>query len=134
MKYYLYHFLTWPQLSYVACESKGRVVGYVLAKMEDEDSKEPHGHITSLAVMRTYRRLGIAAKLMTQSQISMREVFGAKSVTLHVRESNRAALTLYRDRLGFSISEVEAKYYADGENAYAMKKDLTSLDTSKDTD
>ena len=33
MKYYLYHALTWPQLSYVAEDSKGRIVGYVLAKI-----------------------------------------------------------------------------------------------------
>jgi len=26
-----------------------------------------------------------------------------------------------------SISEIEPKYYADGEDAYAMKRDLTSL-------
>ena len=29
----LYHALTWPQLSYVAEDHKGRVVGYILAKM-----------------------------------------------------------------------------------------------------
>ena len=29
----LYHAMTWPSLSYVAEDSKGRVVGYVLAKM-----------------------------------------------------------------------------------------------------
>ena len=33
MKYYLYHALSWPQLSYVAEDSKGRIVGYVLAKI-----------------------------------------------------------------------------------------------------
>ena len=61
MKYYLYHSLSWPQLLHVA-ESDGKIVGYVLAKL-DEDSAEVHGHITSLAVLRT-RKLGIAAKLM----------------------------------------------------------------------
>uniref|UniRef100_A0A6B2LN76 N-acetyltransferase domain-containing protein n=1 Tax=Arcella intermedia TaxID=1963864 RepID=A0A6B2LN76_9EUKA len=126
MRYYFYHSLSWPQLSYVAEDAKGRIVGYVLAKME-EDAKEPQGHITSLAVLRSYRRLGLAAKLMEQSQRAMRETFAAKYVSLHVRESNRAALTLYRDRLKFEISEIEEKYYADGENAYAMKKDLTQL-------
>ncbi len=43
-------------------------MGYVLAKMEDamdaKDNEPPHGHITSLAVMRSHRRLGIAYKLM----------------------------------------------------------------------
>jgi len=43
-------------------------VGYVLAKMEEEPADGvQHGHITSLSVMRTHRRLGLAEKLMRQS-------------------------------------------------------------------
>jgi ribosomal protein S18 acetylase RimI-like enzyme len=38
--------------------------------------------------------------------------------------SNRAALNLYEKTLQFSKTEVEAKYYADGEDAFAMKKEL----------
>ena len=38
--------------------------------------------------------------------------------------SNVAALRLYRDTLGFKNERIESKYYADGENAYAMKLDL----------
>lgn len=57
-----------------------------------------------------------------------------KYVSLHVRKSNNAALQLYKDTLGFrfhllikiplncSIHQVENKYYADGEDAYAMRK------------
>lgn len=30
----------------------------------EEDDAEPHGHVTSLAVLRTHRKLGIATKLM----------------------------------------------------------------------
>ena len=33
MKYYFYHILSWPQLLYVAEDSKKKIVGYVLAKM-----------------------------------------------------------------------------------------------------
>ena len=33
MKYYFYHALSWPQLSYCAEDESGKVVGYVLAKM-----------------------------------------------------------------------------------------------------
>ena len=57
----------------------------------------------------------------------MAEVFNASYVSLHVRQSNSAALHLYRDTLGFDVEKVESKYYADGEDAYAMKMDLTSL-------
>nr|CAG4638741.1 EOG090X0DSH [Cyclestheria hislopi] len=132
MKYYFYHGLSWPQLSYVAEDEKGKIVGYVLAKMEEDSEDDPHGHITSLAVKRSHRRLGLAQKLMDQASRSMVECFNAKYVSLHVRKSNRAALNLYTNTLKFSISEVEPKYYADGEDAYAMKRDLVAFAQQND--
>ena len=57
----------------------------------------------------------------------MAETYAARYVSLHVRVSNEAALRLYRDTLGFDVDKVEAKYYADGEDAYGMRMDLTAL-------
>jgi hypothetical protein len=57
----------------------------------------------------------------------MAETFAAHYVSLHVRMSNVAALHLYRDTLGFTVDKVEAKYYADGEDAYSMKMELGDL-------
>ncbi|XP_012676052.1 N-alpha-acetyltransferase 10 isoform X2 [Clupea harengus] len=131
MKYYFYHGLSWPQLSYIAEDENGKIVGYVLAKMEEDPDDVPHGHITSLAVKRSHRRLGLAQKLMDQASRAMIENFNAKYVSLHVRKSNRAALHLYSNTLKFQISEVEPKYYADGEDAYAMKRNLTQLADEK---
>lgn len=128
MKYYFYHGLSWPQLSFVAEDENGQIVGYVLAKME-EDSEISHGHITSLAVKRTNRRLGLAQKLMDQASRAMIECFQARYVSLHVRKSNRAALHLYQNTLKFELSEIEPKYYADGEDAYAMRRDLVDFAT-----
>jgi N-alpha-acetyltransferase 10/11 len=118
-----------PQLSYVAEDDKGNIVGYVLAKMEEPDPGEEskHGHITSLAVKRPFRRLGLAQKLMNQASMAMVECFDAQYVSLHVRKSNRAALNLYTNSLGFKILEIEPKYYADGEDAYSMRRDLSEL-------
>ena len=170
LKYYLYHALTWPQLSFVAVvrprngytkhtggtadgDAKGsgdlsgqypKVVGYVLAKMEEEPTDGlQHGHITSISVMRTHRRLGIAERLMRMSRMfpgfslsvksaneierAMAESHRANFVSLHVRVSNTAALRLYRDTLGFQVENVESKYYADGEDAYAMHMDLSPM-------
>ncbi|KAL7282280.1 acyl-CoA N-acyltransferase [Trametes coccinea BRFM310] len=128
LKYYLYHALTWPQLSYVA-EEDGKIVGYILAKMEEDvaDGDEPHGHVTSISVLRSYRRLGLAKRLMIQSQEAMATVYKAAYVSLHVRKSNRAALGLYRDTLGFTVKDIEKGYYADGEDAYAMRLSLKHL-------
>ncbi|KAI0540627.1 N-terminal acetyltransferase A complex catalytic subunit ard1 [Xylaria digitata] len=137
MKYYLYHALSWPQLSYVAVDVSRpkktpydypKIVGYVLAKMEEEPTDGvQHGHITSLSVMRTHRRLGIAEKLMRQSQLAMVETFGAQYVSLHVRVSNKAAIHLYTKTLGFDQDKTESSYYADGEDAYSMRLDLSAI-------
>ena len=103
---------------------------YVLAKME-EDSAEVHGHITSLAVLRSHRKLGLAAKLMNAAQDAMQETFAAEYVSLHVRKSNRAAFSLYTATLGFKIHDVEAKYYADSEDAFDMRKYFPKSKKSK---
>ncbi|KAL9105302.1 MAG: hypothetical protein Q9227_009497 [Pyrenula ochraceoflavens] len=58
---------------------------------------------------------------------AMAECHAARYVSLHVRISNTAALALYKETLGFAQEGVESKYYADGEDAFAMKKDLTSF-------
>lgn len=124
LKYYMYHQLSWPQLSYVAEDHKGNIIGYVLAKMEEETDDDPHGHITSLAVKRTFRRLGTAQKLMNQTARAMIEVYNARYVSLHVRRTNRAALNLYQHTLKFELCDLEPKYYADGEDAYMMRRSL----------
>ncbi|ODV84800.1 hypothetical protein CANARDRAFT_28938 [[Candida] arabinofermentans NRRL YB-2248] len=151
LKYYLYHILSWPQASFVATTTdpelieqdiesvsdikkdtqyvnRGeKIVGYALGKMDDDpesEDKTPHGHVTSLSVMRTYRRMGIADKLMRQCLYSLCENYQAAYVSLHVRKSNRAALHLYRDTLKFEVLSIESKYYQDGEDAYYMKNNL----------
>lgn len=134
MKYYFYHLLSWPQLLWVAEDFDGAIVGYCLAKMEEESSnggesspqsnkQSPprHGHITSLSVLRTYRKRGIATALMRRSQQEMADVFDAHYVSLHVRKSNRAAYHLYSVTLAYEVNDVEKGYYADGEDAYDMR-------------
>lgn len=174
MKYYMYHILSWPELSFVATTTDvdiepetqdaneedymlmndnlgnsikldptyvkpgEKLIGYVLTKMNDDpdQANEPaNGHITSLSVMRTFRRMGLAEKLMRQALFALREVNQATYVSLHVRQSNRAALHLYRDTLKFEVLSIEKSYYQDGEDAYAMKKvlDLDELKISNFT-
>ena len=54
----------------------------------------------------------------------MRTIYEAEFVSLHVRVTNRAAIGLYRDVLGYDIHNVDEKYYADGEDAYDMRLKL----------
>lgn len=95
---------------------------------EEEPTGEPHGHVTSISVIRPYRRLGLANRLMRQarafsgisdapliladgySEEAMVAHYSAAQITLHVRKSNRAAISLYRDTLGFEVHEVQKGY------------------------
>jgi len=122
MRYYMYHLLSWPQLLYVQEDYNGNVVGYVLAKMDDEeDAQKSHGHITSLSVLRTHRKLGVATRVMRKTMNEMEQVYDANYCSLHVRRTNDAALHLYQDSLGFRCAEVDEKYYVDDEDAFHMK-------------
>jgi len=50
LKYYMYHALSWPQLSYVAVDEDGKLVGYVLAKMEDQENPEDQVHVENVNI------------------------------------------------------------------------------------
>jgi len=41
---------------------------------------------------------------------AMASIYRASHVSLHVRKSNRAALALYRDTLGFTVKAIEKGY------------------------
>ena len=116
LKYYLYHALSWPTLSYVAVDisrpprspyDPPKIVGYVLAKM-DEDPADgiQHGHITSLSVMRTHRRLGLAERLMRMSRKLRIHGHPSSAIKNHVHfpkkciQYDGAPLTYYRTSNG----------------------------------
>lgn len=40
----------------------------------------------------------------------MASIYKASYVSLHVRQSNKAAIALYRDSLGFEVIKTEKKY------------------------
>ncbi|KAK8893548.1 N-terminal peptidyl-glutamic acid acetylation [Tritrichomonas musculus] len=132
MWFWLYHYLLTPQGAHVAVNSHGKILGYVLGKVDDDKKNKqagPHGSITSVAVYSGYRKLGIATKLLSYTHKTLRECYNAQYVNLHVRETNRAGQILYKKTLGYKFVKVEEGYYADGENAHSLR--YTYPDTGK---
>ena len=84
----------------VMCLARCIIANCCLLTRRNEDDSTM-GQITSVAVNRSYRRLGLAKQLMRQSQIKMIEVYNCKTCALHVRESNYAARHMYESVLGF---------------------------------
>jgi len=88
--------------------------------------RELLGHVTSLAVLEPFRRRGLAVELMKQLHLHMQHCYpNVDSVGLHVRESNKAAVQLYKN-FGYTAADIIPAYYQDGEDAYFMKKEFAS--------
>lgn len=89
---------------YLAAADSGRLTGYGgLQIIFDE------GHVTTLAVHPESRRQGIAAALLNRL-VDYARAAGLALVTLEVRESNAAAIALYRSK-GFLEEGRRRRYY-----------------------
>jgi len=75
-------------------------------------------HVLNVATDPAHRRRGHARALLRHA-LSFGVEHGVRLVLLEVRRSNAAAIALYR-ALGFSATNVRARYYADGEDAVEM--------------
>ena len=82
------------------------------------------GHIVSVAVLPEYRRKGLGQALVNNAMENMK-LYKAKQCYLEVRKSNNPAISLYKN-LSFKISRTIRGYYADGEDAYLMTKEISS--------
>jgi len=95
---------------YLLAKDDDRVAGYIgVEKILDEM------HIINMAVHPDYRGKGIGKRLM-QHVLNDEEVF-----FLEVRVSNESAKKIY-EKYGFKVINIRKGYYADGEDAYVMRR------------
>lgn len=99
---------------YVVAKIDGKIVGYGgLWLIVDE------GHITNIAVLKEHRNKQVGSKIL-EALIEICKKRNLLSMTLEVRKSNKAALTLY-EKYGFKEAGIRPKYYADNnEDAIIM--------------
>lgn len=85
------------------------------------------GHITNIAVSEKFRRLGVGNAIVDK-MIELAEEKDMLGVTLEVRVSNEAAISLYKKH-GFKIEGLRKEYYDDNkEDAYIMWKYLIPVE------
>jgi ribosomal-protein-alanine N-acetyltransferase len=117
--------------TFIVAEVNKEVVGYIMCRIETGIPSfkllgiTRKGHVISIAVLHNHQQKGIGYALMREATQAMVN-YNAKECYLEVRESNLPAVQLYK-KLGFEISRTIKNYYADGENAYLMAKQLPSL-------
>lgn len=114
--------------TFIVAEENSKIVGYIMCRIEAGLSSfglsglVKKGHIVSVAVLPEHRRKGIGEALITQAMDGMRS-YNAKQCYLEVRVTNEEAISLYK-KLGFEASRTIHGYYADGEDAFVMSRDL----------
>ena len=79
-----------------------------------------NGYIGMLAVEKEYRRSGIGLALVQRAIQRMKDM-GCISIRLETEVTNRAAMRLYEDRLGFIREELLKKYYLNWGDAYRLR-------------
>lgn len=107
--------------AYVAAHNiKGEMIAFAGAVYLDDDAE-----VNRVAVHPLYRRRGIAGRCMEMLLDRLGKA-GVKRAVLEVRESNRSAITLYKN-CGFRVISKRKNYYrSTGENALIME--LTAAD------
>ena len=113
----------YPESFLVACNSNEEIIGYIMWRVERTTSinslkLKNNGHLVSIAVLKTYRQLGIATTLLSHSMKKIKK-YKIDKYVLEVRVSNFEATNLYK-KFNYQTHSIKEKYYRDGENAYYM--------------
>jgi len=110
-----------PNRRYLAAFDGDAVCGYGGVMLVGEDA-----HVVTLAVAPGFRERGVASQLL-MALIDAAGAGGARHLTLEVRESNQAALELYR-KFGFEPAGTRKGYYTTEDAVVMWAVDIDSVD------
>ena len=100
-------------------EEDGKVVAFVILEVHPTRRSAT---IITLDVLKTYRRNGYGSRLLSRAEDILLE-YGVETYDLQVDITNRAALDFYKKH-GFEMVSTLRHYYANGNDAYLMVKQL----------
>ena len=115
-----YEFKQNPVNKIVVAEAEGEIIGFIDYLITFNSST-----IMQVAVTEKYRKNGVATQLLSEMEKSFPKNVDdvVETITLEVRESNKAAKALYLKN-GYEVVTTKKNYYKDGENAIYMLKRL----------
>lgn len=115
--------------TFIIAETNGEIVGYIMCRIETGIPSfrflgiTRKGHVISIAVSSGHQKKGIGFALVQEAMQAML-AYKAKECYLEVRTSNLPAIELYK-KLGFEVTRTIRDYYADGEDAFIMARQLS---------
>lgn len=117
-KHLEYEFSSNPVNIFLVAEDEKQIVGFIDFLITFNSAT-----IVQIAVKNEYRNKGIATMLLKEMESTFPKDIDdvVENVTLEVRETNKAALNLYKKN-GYEIIVTKKHYYPDGEDAIYMVK------------
>lgn len=93
---------------------------------EEQEYGDPKlcGYIGMLAIDTSYRRQNIGSALVKRAVRRMANM-GCSSIILETEVTNKAAMRLYEERLGFMREDFLVRYYLNNNDAYRLRLWLT---------
>ena len=101
---------------FLVAQENNRVVGYIIFWIKFEDE----GHIISIAVDKSYRRMEVGSKLV-ETSLNIFKKYNVRKIKLEVRVGNKGARKFY-SKMGFKEEKIVEDYYDDNEDAVIMSQ------------
>ena len=115
----LSYFMTREGSETLVFESDGQIVAFLILEVH---STRRSATLVTLDVRENHRRCGHASALLKRSEEILMD-YGVEIYELQVDVSNRGAIAFYK-RHGFKTVRTLKNYYANGNDAYMMVKEL----------
>ena len=104
----------------LVAESGSDILGFIVA----EANRRRVGHIVTIDILPSARRLGIASRLLASAEDRLRGA-DCRFVRLESAVDNAGALAFYK-RHRYDVIKTLPSYYSTGVDALALEKDLLS--------
>ncbi len=118
MDIFYLHLLVNRDPAFVACESSGKIVGFLLTSQD----KRRGGQVVTIDILPPWRRQGLGSKLIKLGEEAMRGR-GAKKMALQTDVGNASAISFY-GKHGYKNVKTLKNYYSHGKHAYQFEKPL----------
>ncbi len=106
---------------YAAVDEEGTPVAcaYFMADMNNPEN----AYLMSVAVLPDFKGQNVGTALLEYALDGLKE-YGITKVTLTVDPANFAALSVYREKLGFTVVDSAKDEYGEGEDRLIMAKEI----------
>lgn len=117
----LSYFMNRPGAETLVAEIEGTIVAFLILEVR---RNQRNATIITLDVREAYRRSGLGSQLLKRAEEILSD-YGAESYDLQVDVQNRSAIHFYQKH-GFTTVRTLKNYYANGNDAFLMVKELLS--------